>query len=96
LVEEAAAAAEAMQEQAHALTGAVAVFTLAQGDRASRPEEGSNATADARRRPGPAKNVVRISRRKPAGTGEQRAAAPGAVAGTVAAATGTDDSWTEF
>jgi methyl-accepting chemotaxis protein len=95
LVEEAAAAAESMQQQAQALTRAVSVFKLAQASEAfGRPEtprpklDELPATAHVERRgPNRAKNVLRLpSQPKPERevTGKSEAVR-----------TGTDE-WSEF
>ena len=90
LVEEAAAAAESMQEQAQNLTQAVSVFKLAHGQQqAARPApvaaRAHEAPAAERRVGGRAKNVARLP--------VKAAAKPAAAAG---AKTGTDDEWREF
>jgi methyl-accepting chemotaxis protein len=111
LVEESAAAAHSLQEQARQLVDAVAVFKLAQGGRPSPvvtagTGAGSNtspAPAVERRGPNRATNVSRLKPAaasvKPAVPAKAKAATPAAVvpvkASPPAAATGTDD-WESF
>ena len=101
LVEESAAAAHSLQEQARQLVDAVAVFKFAQG---ARPIPTRAAPAVERRGPNRATHVSRLrpgpASVKPAG--HARAATPAAVApvkttlpAAAAAATGTDD-WESF
>ena len=97
LVEEAAAAAESMQDQAQTLTRAVAVFKVEHGAPVSVQPKHRQAVAATpakrteRRGPNRAKNVTRLpAERKPA---EEAAAPPMPAA---AAKTGTNDEWSEF
>jgi methyl-accepting chemotaxis protein len=102
LVEEAAAAADSMRQQAQVLARTVSVFKVARGNtlaaspKAAAPSRADEADAEdnapsqpmERRGPNRAKNVARIS----------RAPKPEAVepAPATAAKTGTDDDWSEF
>ena len=87
LVEEAAAAAESMQEQAGALAQAIETFKLAGSDAASAWNG-----AD-RRGPDRATNVTRLA---PAAVRTTSRPAPAARPHPVAAATGTDGDWEQF
>jgi methyl-accepting chemotaxis protein len=80
LVEEAAAAAESMQEQAQSLAQSVSVFRLAANEQA----------AAVRRAPPRAANVERL----PAHVARPAAANAGKAAPR--SKTGTDDEWSEF
>ena len=110
MVEESAAAAHSLQEQARQLVEAVAVFTLAQGAQPSRDiaastgNTGNPSAAPAVERRGP-NRATNVSRLKPAPASVKpavpaRAATPATVAPVKAAlpaatATGTDD-WESF
>ncbi|MEP7206009.1 MAG: methyl-accepting chemotaxis protein [Casimicrobiaceae bacterium] len=87
LVEEAAAAAESMQEQAQRLAEAVAVFTIESKPAGRTRQHDTFAAAPLVERRGPnrARNVTRLP-----------AAAKGKAPGRAAAATGTDSDWSEF
>jgi methyl-accepting chemotaxis protein len=102
LVEESAAAAESLKQQAQQLVQAVAVFRLAQGSHASTPMLMPSAPAAApakaapvaeRRSPNRAKNVTRPDFGAKAKTAAPSAPAPAAAPAT---RTGTDDEWTTF
>jgi methyl-accepting chemotaxis protein len=80
LVEEAAAAAESMQEQAQNLAQAVSVFRLQAGEQAAKLQP-----AVERRAPTRAANVERL----PAKAAKADKVVP-------RAKTGTDDEWQEF
>ena len=93
LVEEAAAAADSMQQQAQALQNAVAVFQVAHSSRPTSAPVGetmepvAGAPTTERRGPNRAKNVARLrkpdSKAKPEAQPETRK-------------TGTGDDWSEF
>jgi methyl-accepting chemotaxis protein len=89
LVEEAAAAAESMREQAHQLGQEVAVFRIAGSARApSATSEPAPSRPHAERRaPDRARNVARLP---------VKAVAPQRSQPPAAAKTGTDDAWSEF
>jgi methyl-accepting chemotaxis protein len=104
LVEQAAAAAESMQDQARALTRAVAVFRVAHAGRAvlepvlkqqpgsSEPDDLVEAAEEPapvdRRGPARAKNVTRLQPEKKPADAEKTVPAP--------QKTGTNDEWQEF
>jgi hypothetical protein len=96
-VEEAAAAAESMQEQAQTLLQAVSVFKVADGAAASPPSVAAPPVPKTwpdveRRGPDRPRNVTRMVARKapalPARPAPAEASSP--------AKTGTDGDWTEF
>ncbi|MCC7546918.1 MAG: hypothetical protein IT532_04055 [Burkholderiales bacterium] len=84
LVEEAAAAAESMEEQARGLVDAVAVFKVS----------GSDAVQVERRGPNRAKNVERLPQAKAQVKPGLRQPAP--APRKMAAGGGADDEWQEF
>ena len=87
LVEEAAAAAESMQEQAHGLSKAVAIFKLSAADVGSAADGASvRSTETERRGPNRAKNVARLPKPEPKAVPQPKAAK---------VANG-DDNWQEF
>ncbi|KLN52073.1 methyl-accepting chemotaxis protein III [Variovorax paradoxus] len=86
LVEEAAAAAQSMQEQAASLVGAVSVFRLEPGTQALRPEPAFAAPTALR----PLQAVPKVLR-PAAGRKNEAAAAP-----QLAAAGTAGGDWTEF
>ena len=88
LVEEAAAAAESLQEQSNNLVQSVAVFKLAHGDeRPAAPVWKDEKPAGERRSPGRAKYVARLPVKA------EPKVAPRPVTG---AKSGTDGAWQEF
>ncbi len=86
LVEQAAAAAESLQEQAGSLVQAVSVFKVAANDEA-KAWDGSTE----RRGPDRAQNVARIPAQKPAAKPAARSHAP-----APKKAVGDDGEWQEF
>ena len=92
LVEESAAAADSLSQQAARLAKIVGVFKLAHGQSNAAPVIAVTAAAVERRGPNRAKNVARLS---PKPVARPAAASPSA-APVVARKTGTDDEWTSF
>ena len=92
LVEESAAAADSLSQQAARLAKIVGVFKLAHGQSSAAPVIAVTAAAVERRGPNRAKNVARLS---PKPVARPAAASPSA-APVVARKTGTDDEWTSF
>jgi uncharacterized phage infection (PIP) family protein YhgE len=95
LVEEAAAAAESLKEQAQGLSQAVSVFVLdGSGQSSAAPvARAADAGFVERRGPNRAKNVERL----PAAKAAERAAAPKPAAESRrAASAGGNDEWKEF
>ncbi len=91
LVEEMAASAEGLKNQAHALVQTVSVFQLG-GKSAAKAAPGVQSFTE-RRGPNRATNVQRLQTPKSA---KPAAAATRPPAATVAAKTGTTDEWTSF
>jgi methyl-accepting chemotaxis protein len=90
LVEEAAAAAESMQDQAQALLQAVAVFRLADGQ-----DQQAATAAPILLRPTPTtRKIATGARPKAASPARPKSVAPTAPRAPVTA--GGDDDWTEF
>jgi methyl-accepting chemotaxis protein len=80
LVEEAAAAAESLQDQASALTQAVAVFQVASGSRRGARAPVAQAAAPRNSRPAPAPRAATKAPGRP----------------VIPANSGADDEWEEF
>ena len=85
LVEQAAAAAKSLQEQAESLSQAVSIFSLAEDGVAVRTSHAGTATPVVERRgPNRAKNVVRLSK------------SSGGQAAAKAAPAAASDEWQQF
>jgi methyl-accepting chemotaxis protein len=93
LVEEAAAAAESLEEQAHVLSQAVSVFQVNEVADAGRG--GGGAQAD-RRGPDRAKNVARLPKAAPSKKAAKPAAKPVARASKVVGGADAEGEWEDF
>jgi methyl-accepting chemotaxis protein len=97
LVEEAAAAAQSLEEQARTLARAVAVFKVAQPQRAAAPTAPAVPAPRAERRgPNRAQNVARIAPGQAAAQEAVRVSVQVPAATRVRAVAGAEDKWEEF
>ena len=96
LVEESAAAAESLRQQAQELVQAVAVFKLGHGDAAYAAAPPRAVPAAERRGPDRAKYVTRPKFGSHKAQAQVKAQAPTLTAEAAPRKTGTDDEWTSF
>ena len=94
LVEEAAAAAQSLQDQAGELARVVSIFKLVEGEQIHVAEAAPMATAAPASRPAAAKAKPALKR--PAARAAAAAAAPAAQPKKIAATTAGNDEWEEF
>jgi methyl-accepting chemotaxis protein len=90
LVEEAAAAAESLQDQAGSLSESVSVFTVSGGGSVGAGR--LSAPAHSARAPGPVRAAARMAPKSPGTPGGSSKTSPKVPHGT----DGTDDEWAEF